>query len=561
MLKPYIKRLLEKIDLSTEETRNAARLILDNAPATQVAAFLTALTAKGETSDELSGLIQAVNEQAIPVTFDYPVVDIVGTGGDRSNSINISTASALLASACGIKVLKHGNRAASSRCGSADVLEALGFPINQTVEQIKEAVDKTNFGFCFAPNFHPVLARVRDIRRSLGIPTVFNLLGPLCNPARAQHLLMGVYDPNKVELIARTLHKLGSKRSLVFSGHGLDELSCLGVINALLVTPQGIEPFKVDPQSLGLRKCTIEDLAGQDALYNSGIISKTLSGVDTPLTDTLILNAALALFIYSPGNSTLTECVNKVKARLAQGNILPENRLHKIVMRKRKEPQKRKSLKDVILTNPNGAVIAEIKRASPSAGKIADIIDPVARAKQYVECGAAAISVLTDEGFEGSMADLAAVAKALRNTPAAILCKDFFLCPEQIAEAAAAGADAILIMVSVLHNDTARMVRIAHDFGLETLVEVHHQDELAIALASGGDVIGINQRDLRDFSMHPEIFTNLIEKLPANVAKVAESGIETRDDALKAYQLGYNAVLVGTALSKLANPRDFFIKE
>lgn len=557
MLKPYIKQLIKGEDLTLEQSINAGNLMLENDIPLQAASFLSLLAAKGETIDEFAGIVKSVKQHATTLKLGYPVVDIVGSGGDQSNSINISTASALLVAACGVPVVKHGNRAASSQCGSADVLEMLGYSLNQTPEEVIDSVAKTNFGFCFAPKFHPILAKVREIRRNLGVPTIFNLLGPICNPANAEHLVLGVYDPKRVELIANTLLKLGTKRSIVFSGHGLDELSCIGSIDALIVTDTTVEPFRIVPSELGLRSCTIKDLAGADALYNSGLISKALSGIDTPITDTLILNAAVAIFMYGSA-STLEECVDIVRARLKNGNIIPRNRLHEIILRKRRVPRKRKSLKAALLSKPNGAVIAEIKRASPSAGKIAEIVDPVARATQYVSAGAAAISVLTDEGFEGSIADLTAVSNALKDTNAAILCKDFFICPEQIAEAAAAGADAILIMVSVLHNDTARMVKLAHDFGLETLVEVHHPDELPIALASGGDVIGINQRDLRDFSMHPEIFTHLINKLPANVVSVAESGIENKQDAAAAYKLGYTAVLVGTALSKLQDPTEFF---
>lgn len=557
MLKIYIKKLLNRENLSLEESFRAGNLILENEIPIQTAAFLTLLAAKGETVDEFVGLIQSVKKHAVRVNIDYPVVDIVGTGGDLSNSINISTASALLTASCGVPVVKHGNRAASSKCGSADVLEVLGYQINYDAQQIIDSVGKTNFAFCFAPRFHPVIAKVREIRKNLGVPTIFNLLSPLCNPANAEHIVLGVYDPNRVELVAKALMKLGTKKSIVFSGYGLDELSCLGPITAYIVTDK-IEEIVIDPERLGLRKCTMADLAGGDALYNSGVISKALSGIGTPVRDTIILNAAVALYIYGFSN-TLQQCVDAVKARLINGNIIIQNRLHEIILRKRKPAIKRKSLRSAILSKPHGAVISEIKRASPSAGKIAEIVDPVKRALTYVNAGAAAISVLTDEGFEGTMADLTAVSNALKDTEAAILCKDFFLCPMQIAEAALAGADAILIMVSVLHNDTKRMVQIAHEFGLETLVEVHSPEELPIALDSGGDVIGINQRDLRDFSMHPEIFQQLITKLPQDIVKVAESGIETKSDAEIAFKLGYNAVLVGTALSKLSDPREFFI--
>ena len=555
MLKSYIKKLQCGLDLTFDESYTAGNLMLQNDTPIETAAFLSLLSVKGETSSEFAGLIKSVTKHAAHIKFDYPIVDIVGTGGDNSGSVNISTAASLAAAACGVPIVKHGNRAQSSICGSADVLEKLGYTLNQTPDEIIDSVTKTNFGFCFAPNFHPVLSKVREIRKSLGIPTIFNLIGPLCSPANAEHLVLGVYDPKKVNLVANTLLQLGTKCSIVFSAYSLDELSCIGPIEALLVTDK-IDKIIINPEELGLRKCSLADLAGGDALYNSGVISRALSGIDTSITDTVVLNAAVALYIY--GRGSLKECVDIVKERLKDGNIIPQNRLHEIILRKSRIPIKKKSLKAALLSKSSGTVLAEIKRASPSSGIIATINDPVARALSYVKAGASAISVLTDEGFSGTIDDLKNVSDALKDTDIPVLCKDFFLYPEQIAQAANARANAILIMVSVLHNDTARMVRLAHDFGLEALVEVHSLDELSIALKSGGDIIGVNQRDLRDFSMHPEVYAQLINHIPQNMVKIAESGIENYQDALSMYRLGYNAVLVGTALSKLNDPTEFF---
>ena len=225
--------------------------------------------------------------------------------------------------------------------------------------------------------------------------------------------------------------------------------------------------------------------------------------------------------------------------------------------RKYQAPQKRKSMKAALLAK-EFAVISEIKRASPSAGHIADIGDPVERARHYVEIGAAAISVLTDAGFNGSMEDLRRVSAGLKDTPVPVLCKDFMLTPPQIAEAAANGADVILLIVHILQENTFEMAKIAHSFGLEVLVEVHNPNELDIALKADADVIGVNQRDLNDFSMHPNQFAELIKLIPANRVKVAESGLKTREQALAAIALGYDGVLVGEALSRLERPAEFF---
>ncbi|MCC2624461.1 MAG: trpD [Burkholderiales bacterium] len=584
VLQHYINKLVKHENLSFDESAICGRELLNSANEVQIAGFLALLTAKGETVDELVGLVTAIREHAVKLAIDYPTLDIVGTGGDSASTLNISTASSLLAASSGIPVLKHGNRAVSSRSGAADVLEVLGYPINLSPEEIKEALQKDNFAFCFAPNYHPLLAHVRDIRKNLGFATVFNLLGPLLNPVGLDYMLIGVYDKNKLKLIADALCKLGTKCSVVFHGNGLDELTCIGKIDAYLIKDNKVTSFEIDPEEYGLEKCTLEDLHGEDALYNSRVIEQTLSGVKTGLTDTLLLNVAVALFVFGKV-ANIKDGVVMARKRLGKDDIIRHNRLNEIIKRKQipdlskdaqekldlvvkqlANPQispklnftKRKSFKQLLLSKEKGAVISEIKRASPSAGKIADIGNPVERAIQYVSLGAAGVSVLTDEGFEGSIQDLIEVAAALKDTPAAILRKEFILYPEQVIESRECGADAILLMVSVLGEKTKYFVDLAHAFGLETLVEVHAMHELQTAIDSGSDVIGVNQRDLRDFTMHPEVFAQMLDKLPVDMARVGESGIKTSADAKKIFALGYDAVLVGEALSRLANPADFF---
>lgn len=570
MLKLYLKKLIARENLTIDESYMAAKILfgynkennadLQNLVAPeQIAALLVLLSRNGVTKEELIGFVKATRDNEVKVNYDKPVLDIVGTGGDGANTINISTASGLLIAACGVPVIKHGTHAVTSKCGSADVLEALGYSIDGTAVDIIKNVELNNFAFCLAPNFHPILFKIRELRKKLGVPTLFNIIGPLLNPAHASHLLLGVYGEHLVDAVAGALFALGTKKSIVFSGIGTDELSCLGKTTGRLVTSNGIEEITIDPTELGLRTCSTKDLSGDDAAYNAKIITDTLSGIETGITDTLILNAAVALFIYGKV-LTIKEGVNVARARLSLGNILKANKLHEIIRRKETDfPKiKTKSLKAQLLSKKNGAVIAEIKRASPSKGKIAEIIDPATRAKLYVDAGAAAISVLTDEGFMGSIHDLEAVSATLKDTPVAILCKDFFINPMQISRAAAAGADAILIMISVLGADAGRLIKIAHEFGLETLVEVHTLAELEIALKTDADIIGVNQRDLRDFSMHPDVYAKLIEHIPKDMVTVAESGIETKEDANHVFAMGYKAVLVGTALSKLDNPQDFF---
>lgn len=556
MLIKCIQKLSQGQNLSLEDSYLSAKALLNDVDPVLAGSFLSLLHAKGEVADELLGFHQALTESGRSLTLDYPFIDIVGTGGDKAGTLNISTGGSLLTAACGVPVIKHGNRAVSSQCGSADVLAELGFNLNLTDDEIAQAVTEHNFAFCFAPNFYPILRKLNEVRKKLATPTIFNLMGPLLNPAGREHIILGVYKSEYVAVIAEALFRLGTTKSLVFHGNGLDELSCLDTLQAKLVTRDSISDITLDLCELNLSQAELSDLAGGDRMYNSQILIRTLNGQKTGISDSLALNAGAALFVYGKVES-LKDGVAMAKARLVEGNIIPLNKLQQIVARKYQVPQKRKSMRESLLSK-EFAVISEIKRASPSAGHIADIGDPVDRAKLYVKLGAAAISVLTDAGFNGSMEDLRRVTEGLKDSPVPVLCKDFMLTPPQIAEAAANGADVILLIVHVLKEKTIEMAKLAHAFGLEVLVEVHNPNELEVALQADADVIGVNQRDLNDFSMHPDQFAELIKLIPANKVKVAESGLKTREQALAALELGYDGVLVGEALSRLANPVEFF---
>lgn len=503
-------KLIQQQSLTAEETFLAVSELLHDP--IRMAGFLVLLKAKGETADELLGLVKIMRTHMKSVRLDRPVLDIVGTGGDQAGTINISTGAALLASRRGVPIVKHGNRAVSSQCGSADVLEAMGIPIHQTPEEIQERIQTTGFGFCFAPDYHPLMKQMRPLRKALKMATAFNLIGPLLNPAGTDHLQIGVYKPELVPILAETLFKLGTKKSLVYSGHGIDELSCIGKTEALLVTDTGIEKLMIDPEALGLKRCTLQDLKGGDAEKNAAI----LKNPPLAIQDTLILNAGVALFLYGKAK-TLAEGIH-----IARG---------------------KKSLKKAI-REKSGAVIAEIKRASPSKGKIGEIPDAAERASFYEASGAAAISVLTSDRFEGSLDDLNAVHVSIP-----VLRKDFLTAPEQLAEG---DPDVVLLIVSFLQERTAAMLQEARRLGLEAIVEIHNQDELSIALASGADIIGVNQRDLKDFTMHPEA-VELVRQIPDSIVKIAESGVRNASDAARLFAMGFDAILVGEALTK--NPK------
>ncbi|MBO9542473.1 anthranilate phosphoribosyltransferase [bacterium] len=301
MIQEATRALLSGRSLERSEARGAMEAIFAPAAPVQVASFLTALTMKGETPDEIAGLAEAMRAHAVPVPGSWPeLLDTCGTGGDRSGTFNISTTVAFIAASCGLKVAKHGNRSASSLCGSADVLEALGVHVDLEPEHAAECLEQHGITFLFAPRYHPAMKHVAPLRRELGFPTAFNLLGPLCNPLRPSHQVLGVFRHAHVPLMARTLRELGTRRALVVHGHGgLDELSLEGPSEVAELKPDGtIRTFQLDPRDAGLQAAPLAALAGGDAPTNARLIRGVLSGEDRgPCRDVVLWNAAAALWI------------------------------------------------------------------------------------------------------------------------------------------------------------------------------------------------------------------------------------------------------------------------
>ena len=265
--------------------------------------LLVAYNDRSATSDELAGFLQAVREAATPIDLPAEIagraVDIVGTGGDQSGSVNVSTMAALVVAGAGVPVCKHGNRSASSKCGTADVLEALGARIEQTADQVSRAVAKTGFGFVFAPAFHPAFRHVGPIRRELGVPTIFNLLGPMANPAPVAHMLVGVADPQRMNTMAHALATRTTSSWVVHGHGGLDELSLAGP-NRMIATVGGlVQPETVvDAQTLGLARASNDELRGGDPAHNAGIVRGLLNGeIRGAVRDVVVFNAAAALVV------------------------------------------------------------------------------------------------------------------------------------------------------------------------------------------------------------------------------------------------------------------------
>ncbi len=318
MIREAINSLVSGKSLSFEEASGAMEEIMNGeATPAQIAAFVTALRIKGETVDEIAGLASVMRSKATPVKISGPTIDIVGTGGDSSGSFNISTTAAFVAAGAGLKVAKHGNRAASSQCGSADVLEALGVKIDLGPEAVAKCIETIGIGFMFAPIFHPAMKHAAIPRREIGIRTVFNILGPLTNPARAEHMVLGVPSEELGNKMATVLCRLGTKHSLVVHGrNGLDEISISGSsliweINEDELSP----PYEVSPQHFGFKESGPAEIKGGTPKENAGALCRILKGEKGALRNVVVMNTAAALVA---GNLTSDL---KTGARLAEEAI------------------------------------------------------------------------------------------------------------------------------------------------------------------------------------------------------------------------------------------------
>ncbi|HEU4669035.1 MAG TPA: anthranilate phosphoribosyltransferase [Arthrobacter sp.] len=315
-----ISALIGGADLTADNTSWAMDTIMSGeATPAQIAGFLVALSSKGETVEELSGLVETMLAHARPVTISGEKLDIVGTGGDQLNTVNISTMAALVAAGAGAKVVKHGNRAASSSSGSADVLEALGVRLDLTVEEVARNAEEAGITFCFAQVFHPSFRHTAVPRRELAIPTAFNFLGPLTNPANVQASAVGVANAKMAPLVAGVLAQRGS-RGLVFRGDdGLDELTTTGPSTVWEIRDGRVTELTFSPQDLGIPLATVDQLRGGNAEVNAAVVRDVLAGREGPARDAVLVNAAAGLVAYDESaEGPFLDRMRKAFARAAE---------------------------------------------------------------------------------------------------------------------------------------------------------------------------------------------------------------------------------------------------
>jgi len=323
MIEQAIYDLLNGKHLTLESTKGVMLQMMEGkATDSQMGAFLTAMRLKGETIEEITACAAVMREKCVKIHPGTDVLDIVGTGGDELFSFNISTIAGIVSAAGGVPVAKHGNRSVSSKCGSADLLEALGVNINLTAAQSEQVLRETGICFMLANVYHSAMKHVAHVRRELGVRTIFNILGPLANPAGANMQLLGVYDENLVEPLANVLANLGVKRAMVVHGHdGLDEITLTGSSTICEVAQGKLNSYFISPEQFGFTRCKIEDLVGGSPAENAQIARNILQGEKGPRRDTVVLNAAFCLYMCH-NNVTMKECVKIAQDVIDNGRAL-----------------------------------------------------------------------------------------------------------------------------------------------------------------------------------------------------------------------------------------------
>tara|TARA_B100001248_G_scaffold63521_1_gene44192 strand:- start:8155 stop:9966 length:1812 start_codon:yes stop_codon:yes gene_type:complete len=561
----------------------------------EIISFLMTLKTKGETVEEITGAAEVLREMSQKLKLNsQELVDTCGTGGDGQNTFNISTASAIVAAAAGVKIAKHGNKSISSKSGSSDLLEFSGINIDLDEEQAQKCFDDNGITFMFAPKYHKAMKNVANVRKSIKTRTIFNVLGPLSNPANAKYQILGVYDKKLILPIAKVIKGLGIKRAMVVhSEEGLDEISCEKDTYIAEVNENEISEYTINPKEFGLEILSLESLKVDSVEESYKIFMNMLENKDETAVNIVSLNAGAAIYI-SGIKENLKEGIEFAKELIISGKAqkkfedlkksMPEKLntpkiLEEILENKAKEVTDRKNkmtvqdLKEITymyslkrdfkgalinkISKNKPAVIAEIKRASPSLGELNMNIIPAKVAADFEAMGAACLSVLTDaKYFKGSGAILE-MAKKGCGLP--VLRKDFIIDEYQIDESVTMGADCILLIVSALDKTLLKnLYDAAKVRDLDVIVEVHDYGELESALEIECDIIGINNRNLHTFDVDLNTSVELVKYIKDDQLIIAESGIHNFEDVKKMNECGINTFLVGESLMTSKDPINKF---
>ncbi len=319
----YLQKIVDGHDLSADEAESLLGEIFNGATDAQIGALLIALRMKGESVSEIAGLARKMRSSAIQIhpAVESTLVDTCGTGGDASNTINISTAAAIVVASCSVPVAKHGNYAVSSKCGSANVLSEMGVNISPEPDDVRKAIETLGIGFMLAPIFHPAMKRVGQIRRDLGMRTIFNILGPLTNPAGAKAQVMGVYDPKLCEKLANVLLLLGSERAMVVHGQGMDEITNIGETVISELKEGSVRSYLIHPEDIGYPLARPEDIAGGTPYENASKLVNVMKGERSPARDIIAINSGAALYVSGKASS-LPEGAKMAEEAIDSGKAL-----------------------------------------------------------------------------------------------------------------------------------------------------------------------------------------------------------------------------------------------
>lgn len=540
--------------------------------------FLLDLNQHGFSGDDIADLVNVFYKQ-MPTDLSLPgAIDLCGTGGSGLERINTSTMAAIVVAACGVPVAKHGNKAASGRFGSFDLLEAMGMNIMAEKPRLESLFNDLGLAFIFARSYHPVFKHFAEVRAELKTKTIFNLLGPLLNPANPQYQIIGTSNEGDMELLVEAARALGKTKVMVLTGaDGLDELTLTGETKTMTLENGEITRAVLTPEDFGMERVEFSEISGGNADFNLKITDEILSGIcQTPHRDLVLANAALALKFMGKVDS-LHEGVALARKATEKGitdqliqkygklstapDILVDIAAHKrseIAELKESlplesfhvglEPSDR-DFKAALGSRSDLSLIAEIKQASPSEDQIfKGDFSPAEIATVYEESGADAISVLTDSKyFKGSLEYLKEARDATQSTP--LLMKDFFVDEYQIYLARYFGADAVLLIVALLTKEQIDgYIDIAKSLGMDAIVEVHDQQELEVALQTNAEIIGVNNRDLHTFEVETKTFIRLSSQIPNQIVSIAESGYTP--ESVRQVQTFAHAALIGSSVMR-----------